>query len=229
MSISPIAMPGTHKHFLKHFVRTEGHEGNGLKVLDIGAGHGAFSQKLYEMGYNVAACDLFPELFEFDAIPCDKVDVAQEFPYPDAHFDLLIAIEVMEHFNGQDHFFKEANRLLKPGGKLFFTTPNILSLKSRMRFLLGGFYYSFGPLDYENYNGLQHVSSLTFDQFNYWAVKNGFELAELATDKLQNSSRWLSFLRPFQWLYRQRKGISAIHNQSTLLYGRKLFLTYRKK
>jgi hypothetical protein len=118
---------------------------------------------------------------------------------------------------------------LNPGGKLFLSTPNILSLKSRWRFLLGGFYYAFGPLDHQRHDGLQHVSSLTFDQFNYWGAKHGFGPAELAIDKKQKSSRWLGFIRPFQWLYLQIKGVKPIHNQSKLLFGRLLFLTFRKK
>jgi len=229
MSLSPIAMPGTHEQFLAFLEKTEGKEGQGQKVLDIGAGHGAFSQQLHRMGYEVSACDLMPDLFQFEEIECKRVDVTQEFPYPDGHFDMLIAIEVMEHFNGQDHFFREACRILKKGGRLFITTPNILSLKSRMRFLLGGFYYSFGPLDHSLHDGMQHVSALTFDQFNYWATKNGFGPAKLDTDKLQKSSRWLSFLIPFQWLYLKWKGVKPLHNQRKLLYGRILFLTFRKK
>lgn len=227
--IKPIAMPGTHERFLKHFEQTEDTSGKGIKVLDIGAGHGAFSQKLYEMGYDVHACDLFPELFEFDKIACKKVDITRDFPYEDESFDMLIAIEVMEHFSGHDRFFEEAGRILKPGGKLFISTPNILSLKSRWRFLLGGFYYAFGPLDHQRHDGLQHVSSLTFDQFNYWGAKHGFGPAELAIDKKQKSSRWLGFLRPFQWFFRQIKNVKPIHNHPKLLFGRLLFLTFQKK
>ena len=51
--IVPIAMPGTHQSFLKYF-SNKGIDRN-LKVLDVGAGHGAFTKRLHEMGFNVSA------------------------------------------------------------------------------------------------------------------------------------------------------------------------------
>ncbi|HEX2395641.1 MAG TPA: class I SAM-dependent methyltransferase [Bacteroidales bacterium] len=224
--IKPITMPGTHQRFLEFFKKQ--HERISLKVLDIGAGHGAFSQKLYDMGYDVYACDLFPELFQFDKIICTQVDITKHFPYNDNTFDLLIAIEVSEHITDHENFFSEAGRILKPGGKLYITTPNILTLKSRIRFLLSGFFLAFNPLQLNNYDGLQHVSSLTLDQYNYIAVRNRFNTAELAIDREQKTSRfWYFLLYPLIWIYPRIKKISKFHNQRKLLLGRLLFLTFR--
>src|SRR5512133_1721023 len=176
--IKPITMPATHQRFLEFFKKQD--ESKSLTVLDMGAGHGAFSQRLYDMGYKVHACDLFPELFQFDKIECRKVDITSVFPYSDNSFDLIIAIEVSEHILDHEVFFRESSRILKPGGKLYITTPNILTLKSRVRFLFSGFFLAFNPLELQNYDGLQHVASLTLDQYNYVAVKNNFKTAELA-------------------------------------------------
>ncbi len=225
--IRPIAMPGTHENFLKFF------EKKGFppttKILDIGAGHGAFTQRLLSMGYDVSACDLFPEIFELDDIECRKVDVTGDFPYPDQAFDLVIAIEVSEHIIDHENFFKEAHRILKPNGQFLLSTPNILSLKSRIRFLFRGFYYSFGPLELRNYDGLQHVNSKTLDQYNYVAVKYGFQPAEVSIDKKQKSSFWLMiFLYPFMWLNAKLKSAPMTHNVSKLLLGRLLFLNFQK-
>jgi len=224
--IKPITMPGTHQRFLEFF-RGQNEPVN-LKVLDIGAGHGAFSQKLYLMGYKVHACDLFPELFEFDEINCTRVDITRTFPYGDNTFDLLIAIEVIEHITDHENFFSESGRILKPGGKLYITTPNILTLKSRIRFLLSGFFLAFNPLQLDNYDGLQHVSSLTLDQYNYIAVRNRFHVARLEIDREQKTSRfWYCLLYPWLWIYPRIKGISVFHNVRKLLLGRLLFLTFK--
>lgn len=221
--IKPIAMPNTHQKFLPFFLKNSDKKD---KVLDVGAGHGAFSKKLFDMGYNVTACDLFPEIFHFDKILCDKVDITQPFPYEDNSFDAVIAIEVMEHITDHESFFSEVSRILKPDGKLYISTPNILSLKSRIRFLFSGFFYSFQPLDLKNYDGLQHVASLTLDQYNYIAVRNGFKEAELEVDKLQSTSKWLMIFYPFLRIYPRLKKLNQIHNEKKLLLGRLLFLTY---
>jgi SAM-dependent methyltransferase len=220
-------MPGTHQRFLPFF---QAHAFPiGSRVLDIGAGHGAFAKRLYDLGYQVDACDLFPEIFHFDAIECRQVDIISGFPYEDGSFDMAVSIEVMEHIYDHERFFAEAHRILKPGGRLFLSTPNILSLKSRMRFLLSGFPYSFKPLDHANHDGLQHVAALSLDQFNYVATKHGFKPAVVSIDRRQRGSMWLmALLWPWLQLFTRAKRIEPIHNQTDLLLGRLLFLQYEK-
>lgn len=223
--IKPITMPGIHKKFLEFFIKKS--EPVKLKVLDLGAGHGALTKKLFDMGYDVHACDLFPELFQFDKVECKKVDITDTFPYPDNTFDLVIAIEVSEHVLDHEIFFSETSRILKPNGKFYISTPNILSMKSRIRFLFGGFFYSFKQLELENYDGLQHVASLTLDQYNYLAVKNRFKPAEFEIDRKQSTSQWLLFiLFPAIFIYQMNKK-DNIHNHRKLLTGRLLFLTFK--
>lgn len=221
-------MPGTHQKFLAFFENQAIDKKS--KILDVGAGHGAFTKRLFDFGFDVSACDLFPEIFKFDKIECKKVDITQEFPYADNSFDIVIAIEVSEHIIDHEVFFRELSRILKPGGKLYISTPNILSLKSRIRFLFSGFYYSFKPLDMANHDGLQHVASLTLDQYNYVAMKNGFNPAKIEIDRKQSTSKWLLvLLSPILWIYPSFKKLSSMHNQSKLLLGRLLFLTFINK
>lgn len=223
--IEPITMPGIHEKFLGFFQKKT--EPTNLKILDLGAGHGALTQKLYDMGYDVHACDLFPEAFEFDKVECKKVDITDSFPYPDNTFDLVVSIEVTEHILDHNNFFSETSRILKPKGKLYISTPNILSMKSRIKFLFRGFHYSFEPLELTNYDGLQHVSALTLDQYNYVAIKNNFKPAELEIDRNQSTSKWwLFFLFPIIYINQVLKKIDGIHNQKKLLLGRLLFLIF---
>ncbi|MBU1368944.1 MAG: class I SAM-dependent methyltransferase [Bacteroidetes bacterium] len=226
--IKPIAMPGTHQRFLKYF--NSFNHSKSLKILDIGAGHGAFTKVLNEKGFDVSACDLFPEIFMYDSIPCKKADITKELPYPDNAFDLAIAIEVSEHIIDHEQFFNEINRILKPQGLLYLSTPNILSLKSRLRFLFNGFFYSFGQLDLNNNDGLQHVASLTLDQYNYVALRNGFRKACYEIDKKQKTSTWLLiFLFPFIWVNTKAKKSPIMHNTHKLLLGRLLFLSFQNR
>jgi len=224
--IKPIAMPGTHECFYKYFMQKS--FDRKVKILDVGAGHGFFAKILYDNGYETYACDLFPDNFWFDKIECKKVDITKNFPYPDDFFDLVIAIEVCDHINDHEVFFSEISRILKPDGQLILSTPNILSLKSRVRFLLRGFYYSYKPLHPTNFDGLQHVASLTLDQYNYIAVKNGFQKACFDIDKKQGTSKWLLLLFfPLIFINTIIKNVPTFHNEIKLLLGRLLFLSFK--
>ncbi|OQA00352.1 MAG: hypothetical protein BWY70_00729 [Bacteroidetes bacterium ADurb.Bin408] len=135
----------------------------------------------------------------------------------------------MEHITSHASLFNEAFRILKPGGILLFTTPNILSLKSRFRFLFTGFFYSFSPLDSNRNDGLQHIASLTIDQYRYYAMSSGFSDFDVSFDKKQSTSLWLTGIIPILWLYCKITGHPyTIHNSLGLLTGRVLFIRIKK-
>jgi SAM-dependent methyltransferase len=226
--IKAIAIPGIHQRFFKAFQAAAGRYDK-PRVLEVGAGHGAFTQKLWQEGYEVTACDLFPEIYQFAETPCIKVDITKELPFPSEVFDMAVAVEVMEHVHNHPVFFAECERILKKGGVLMVSTPNILSLKSRIRFLFSGFFYSFKPLDHARNDGLQHIASLTIDQYRYLATRAGFSGFEVQVDKRQKSSRFYSFLIPFIRLYCRLKSIPfEVHNRYDYLTGRVLFLSFVK-
>lgn len=224
--IKSMSMQGTHESFMKYF--STFNYPKGAKILDVGAGHGAFTKKLFNKGYNMSACEMFPELFNFEEVECKKVDVTDEFPYPDNYFDAAIAIEVSEHIIDHETFFNEINRILKPGGRFFISTPNVLSLKSRFWFLVRGHNYTFPFLEMKDYGGLQHVASITLDQYNYIAVKNGFHKAQYDVDKIQKSSLWLfPILFPLIWLLNFIFRMPRFHNKIKLLIGRLIFMSFK--
>lgn len=226
--IKPIAMPGTHKNFLKHFKKLD--HPTSTKILDVGAGHGAFTKVLFELGYQVEACDLFPEIFMFDKVKCKKADITKQLPYTDNSFDIVIAVEVSEHILDHEVFFSEVNRILKPKGQFYLSTPNILSMKSRLRFFMSGFFYSFGKLDLNNNDGLQHTASLSLDQYNYVAVRNGFKTAKFEIDRKQSTSKWIFYISyPLILLYKLIKRPQTFHNNKKLILGRLLFLNFESE
>lgn len=228
--IKPITMPGIHSRFYNFFVQIA-NDYQQPHILDAGAGYGAFVQRLWQSGYkNLSACDKFPNIFQFDQINCQEADLTKSLPYPEQTFDMVLSIEVMEHIHDHQDFFEAAYRVLNPGGVLLISTPNILSIKSRLRFLLSGFYYSFEPLDHQRNDGLQHLSSLTIDQYNDIAIRSGFGNTKIAIDKRQRSSMMYSFLIPFMWLFCKIKRLNYnVHNQYAYLTGRILFIAFYKK
>ena len=69
----------------------------------------------------------------------DHFDAEKDtFPYPDASYDTVLCCELIEHLvEDPMHMMSEINRILKPGGHLVLTTPNIGSLRSVSAILLG--------------------------------------------------------------------------------------------
>jgi SAM-dependent methyltransferase len=61
-------------------------------------------------------------------------------PYPDASFDRALCLDVLEHltFEQQPVALAELHRVLRPGGELLVSIPNLAHLQSRVHFLLQG-------------------------------------------------------------------------------------------
>lgn len=55
-----------------------------------------------------------------------------------AQFDLVVAIEVIEHVESPINFLRNVGQLLAPGGVAVITTPNVDCLPARVKFLFGG-------------------------------------------------------------------------------------------
>ena len=203
------------------------------KVLDIGAGQGALSARLSQSGARVSACDVVPEQFDVPGVEFRAVTSDGRLPFDDASFEAALAIEVLEHIDGHDRFFAEVARVLRPGGIVMFTTPNILSLKSRLRFLFTGFFYSFGPLEPFTRDPVsQHIAPFSVNRYEWMMSQHGLRLSGLETDRIQTSSVLLSLLVPFirlaTWLQFRGNPGAARQNASVALYGRKLVIIARK-
>ena len=120
------------------------------RVLDLGCGDGDYSWGLKKLGYDVVPCDMDSERFRFhDEMLFKSFNIINKLPFEDQSFDYILLMEVIEHLPNPYEVMEELSRILKKGGVLIVSTPNILSLKSRFRYLVEGSYeyYREPPLD----------------------------------------------------------------------------------
>ncbi len=118
------------------------------RVLDAGCGNGIesgpYSERLevygvdYQPGY-VAYCRASYPLGHFTVGELSRLD------FPDAHFDLIVMNQVIEHLEDPPQVVAELARVLRPGGQLLVSTPNYDTLGWRLventyhRWFVGGF------------------------------------------------------------------------------------------
>src|SRR5262245_57167446 len=229
--IVPMAHCDLHRLTLPHLVRYL--HADGARVLDLGAGSGGMSQQLHAAGYEVEACDLEPALFQYPAVTCRRADLAEPLPYEDASFDGIVCVEVLEHIDGHERLFREVERVLLPGGVFLFTTPNVMSIKSRLSFLWTGFEYSFYPLEAGRQTPQEwHISGYGGNRYRFVLGLAGLELREVACDRWSRSSVAFAWLAPFIWLrtwLRHGRAKGAVSNNSVAaLLGRTMIGVARK-
>lgn len=107
-----------------------GQIGKNRRVLDIGCGAGLLTNALAKVGHQVSGIDISSGSLEvakrYDTTRSVDYQTSSAYalPYPDEHFDVVCAMDVLEHVEEPKKLIDEASRVLKPGGQFFFHTFN---------------------------------------------------------------------------------------------------------
>jgi SAM-dependent methyltransferase len=114
-----------------------GRLGPGRRALEFGCGTAVFLSRVARSGATVVGLDLTPELL---AKARERVagaanvrlvrGNAEENPFPDGSFDVVYGSSILHHLD-LGRALAEAHRLLRPGGRVIFSEPNILNPQVR--------------------------------------------------------------------------------------------------
>jgi len=121
-------------------------------ILDIGCGVGAFVRRLREFSSRVAGIDVDRERVTEGgkAVPDLTLAVGERLPFADGAFDVILLHEVLEHVTDDQATLREANRVLRPGGRVVIFCPNRLYPFETHGIFLGK-RYIFGNMPVVNY------------------------------------------------------------------------------
>ena len=125
--------------------------GNDATVLDVGCGAGRTTIPLAEMGLEVIGVDLSEAMIEAARRQAGAAGVEVEFrvmdamvlDFPEAHFDIALfsynGIELVPGSEGKRCVFEQVHRILKPGGRLIFSSHSLYALNRFAPMRLGAF------------------------------------------------------------------------------------------
>jgi 2-polyprenyl-3-methyl-5-hydroxy-6-metoxy-1,4-benzoquinol methylase len=177
-SETPGSMAGLETHE-KVLELVAGYFGKPARFIDLGAGQGAFARNLQRLGHRVVAVDANARDWKVPEIELIEADLDAAFSAnvngSGEKFDAAVAIEIIEHIENPFNFAREAAKLLKPGGHLFLTTPNVEAVSSRLIFLYTGRLKYFGA--YETVRPA-HITPIFRWKLEMLLAEAGFEIVE---------------------------------------------------
>lgn len=169
----------------------------GRTILDLSAGAGHSSERLAKLGFRVVTTEFgLPRPMSAGILRVGGVNLNKPLPFRSGSFDAVNIVEVIEHIENQPQLIREINRVLKPGGAFLVSTPNVLNLMSRIRFLFTGFLHGRSrPVHYSKKPGqAPNIYLLHFYELYYLLFHYGFTVSELRRTRVKLPSRLLLIL-----------------------------------
>lgn len=214
------AAAGTHAAVLE-ILSSVPERGN---LLDVPCGLGALSQKAAELGFTVTGGDLVTrEDLALTKEAFVALDLNESLPFDDASFDSVISIEGVEHVHNPNMMIRELSRVLRPGGTLIVSTPNVLCVRSRWSWFKRGHHRHFAPVDGGFQSG--HIHPIDFRLLETFLDEAGLEISFVSCNRMLRSLKD----RIIGWfLRRTTKSPNRLLSQDTLLFGEILIVKAKK-
>lgn len=163
----------------------------GSNVLELGSIPLVFTLAAAFSGYVITGCDINPARYA-GAILKNKLTVAKcnietdPLPFKNDSFDAIVFNELFEHLRINPIFtLRETLRVLRPGGVLMLSSPNLRSVNGLINFLLWNRAHSCFADPYSEYQKLEtlghmgHVREYTTTEVTEFLEKIGFAITRL--------------------------------------------------
>jgi 2-polyprenyl-6-hydroxyphenyl methylase/3-demethylubiquinone-9 3-methyltransferase len=111
------------------------------RCLDVGCGAGeTYAQSIHSSAASYQGVDVSARAVEIarsGGLDAQVIDDAAALPFADDTFDVAVCIEVLEHLFSPHLAVAEIRRVLRPGGRLIVSAPNVAYWRLRVNLVLG--------------------------------------------------------------------------------------------
>lgn len=173
---------------------------NHKRILDIAAGVGVVGDRIqkYYSDAELICNDISPSCLNslqklgiktcsFDIDNPDK-----PFPFPDKHFDAIIALATIEHLVNIDNFVQEIRRMLTDDGNLYLSAPNYSGLTYLLPMLFTGKTFH-DPMQADSkYEFYAHLRYFTYATLLEYVGSFGFKPVAVYLGLPENGTRYLT-------------------------------------
>ena len=173
------------------------------RALDVGCSTGYLARRLVDRGATVVGIDVNEAAAAEARQVCEQVLVGDvetmELPFPEGSFDVVVCGDLIEHLRDPVAFLARVRPLLRPGGRLVLTPPNIANWAMRLGLLAGRWRYTDRGILDRTHVHLFTKKSLeeALDKAGYWIVE--FEVTApvpIGGSTIERAAHAIAHLRP---------------------------------